>query len=67
MLGYFKKYSIIHFSHKATSSEEIEKSNRFILDGISIDMAILVQTGKYGDINTTDITTMGYYVIKFLP
>ena len=28
-------------------------------------MATLVQTGQYGTINKTDITTMGHYVIKF--
>ena len=28
-------------------------------------MAVLVQIGKYGDINTTDTTTMGYYVLNF--
>ena len=30
-------------------------------------MAALVQTDKYGDINKTDKTTMGHYVIKFMP
>ena len=29
-------------------------------------MASLVQSGKYGAINTTDISTMGYYVITFV-
>ena len=29
-------------------------------------MAALVQTGKYGAINTKDTATMGYYVIKFM-
>ena len=29
-------------------------------------MASLVQYGKYSDKNTTDITTMGYCVIKFI-
>ena len=29
-------------------------------------MFALVQTGKYGDMNTIDKTTMGYYVIKFI-
>ena len=29
-------------------------------------MAVLVQIGKYGAINTTYTTTMGYYVTKFL-
>ena len=29
-------------------------------------MDALVQTGNYGDINTTDTDTMGYYVMKFV-
>ena len=29
-------------------------------------MAELSQTGKYGAINTTDTTTMGYCVLKFM-
>ena len=29
-------------------------------------MALLVQYGKYGAMNKTDTTTMGYYVIKFV-
>ena len=30
-------------------------------------MYSLVQTDKYGAINTTDTSTIGYYVIKFMP
>ena len=29
-------------------------------------MALLVPSGKYGDKNATDSTTMGYYVIMFV-
>ena len=29
-------------------------------------MASLVQSGKYGFINTDDTTTSGFYVIKFI-
>ena len=29
-------------------------------------MALLVQYGKYGSMNTTDTPTMGYYVINFV-
>ena len=38
-----------------------------ILDGISENMASLVQSGMYGDINTDDTTKNGFYVIKFIP
>ena len=30
-------------------------------------MALLVESGKYGAINTTDTTTDGFYVIVFTP
>ena len=42
------------------------KINQGLLDEISDNMAVLVQTGKYGAINITDTTTMGYYVIKLI-
>ena len=29
-------------------------------------MSVLVQTVKYGSINTIDTTTIGYYKIKFI-
>ena len=29
-------------------------------------MASLVHNGKYGSINTTDITTMQYYIVKYV-
>ena len=29
-------------------------------------MSALVQNGKYGAINNSDLTTMGYYAVKFL-
>ena len=40
--------------------------NKVVLDGISANMASLVQLGKYGAINASDTTKMGYYVIKYL-
>ena len=37
-----------------------------VLDGISENIASLVQLGMYGAINTDDTTTNVFYVIKFL-
>ena len=37
-----------------------------LIDGISKNMDVLVQTVQYGTINTTDTTTMELYVIKKL-
>ena len=62
----FNNCNTIDFSHKSTSSEDIEKINQFVLDGISDNMDALLQTVQYGNINTSDTTTMGYYVVKLL-
>ena len=35
-------------------------------DIISDNMEPIVKTGKYGSINTADLTTIRYYVVKFL-
>ena len=40
--------------------------HKFVLDGISDNISALVQNRKYGVINNSDPTTMGYYVVKFL-
>ena len=66
MLGLFNNWDIITLSHKATPSKAFEFIHQVLIDGISDNMASLVQYGKYSDKNTTDITTMGYCVIKFI-
>ena len=66
VLGSFNNWIIIKLSHKATSSEEIDKIHQFVLDGISEKMDALVQTGQYGAINATDTATIGHYVIRFM-
>ena len=66
MLGSFNNWNTIQLSHKAASSENIDKTNQVVLDRISDNMDTLAQTGKYGAINTKDTTTMGYYVIKLI-
>ena len=67
MLGSFNNWNIIQLSHKATSSEEIYNIHQVVIYGIGENMAVLLQTGKYGAINTIDTTTMGYYAIEFMP
>ena len=37
-----------------------------VLEGISENMASLVQSCMYGAINTNDTTTNGFYVIQFI-
>ena len=66
MLGSFKIWNILQLSHKTKSCEEIDKSNQVVLDGICVNMDSLVKTWKYGAINTTYTTIMGYYAIKLI-
>ena len=66
VLGSYNNFNIIHLTLKSTSFEEFEKIHQVILDGISDNMASLVQSCKYGTINTSYTTTNGFYVIKFI-
>ena len=66
MLGYFNNWNIFKFTNNTTSSGVLDTVHKVVLDGISENMASLVQLGKYSDINAADPTTMGYYVIKYL-
>ena len=65
VLGSVSNSNIITFSYKSTTGEAFEDIYQVFLDGISENTASLVQPVKSGDINTTDTSTMGYYVIKF--
>ena len=49
----------------STSSDIIDEIHKVVLDGISDNMASLVESGKYGAINTTDTSTNVFYVIMF--
>ena len=44
----------------------LHEIHKVIIYGISENMASLVQSGKYGAINTDNTTKNGFYVIKFL-
>ena len=65
VLGAFNTWHIIELSSKSTSSETFDEIHQVVLDGISDNKASLVKSGKYGVINTTDISTNGFYVIMF--
>ena len=53
VLGSFNNWNIITFSYKSTTSEAFEETHQAVLDGTSDNMALLVQYGKYGDMDTT--------------
>ena len=65
VLGSFINWNIVKLSHKATTSEDFYDIHQVFLDGIRKNIASLVQPGEYGSMNTTDTSTMIYYVVKF--
>ena len=66
VLGSYNNWNIIHLTPKSIPSEEFDEINSVVFEGISENMASLVQLGMYGSINTDDTTTNGFYVIQFL-
>ena len=65
VLGAFNNWNIIELSSKSASSDTFDKINQVVLDSISDNMASLVESSKYGAINTTYTSTNGLYVIMF--
>ena len=63
VLGEFNNWNIIELSSKSNSSETFDEIHQVVLDGISDNMASLVESGKYVAINTTYTSTNGFYVI----
>ena len=59
----FNNWNIIKLSSKSTSSDTFDEIHQVFLDGISDNVASLVESGKYGAINTTDTSTNEFYVI----
>ena len=66
VIGSFNNWNIITLSHKATTIEYFEEIHQVVLDGISDNMSLLVQSGKYGAINKIGTQKMGHYVINFV-
>ena len=54
----FNNWNTIQFTNKTTQSEDFDAVHKQVIDGISGNMASLVQLGKYGAINASDKTTM---------
>ena len=52
-------------SPKSTSSDTFDEIHQVILDVISDNITSLVESGKYGAINTTYTSTNVFYVIMF--
>ena len=65
VLGSFNNWNIIQLSQKSIPSDAFDEIHQVVLDGISDNMASLVEPRKYGAINTTDTKTNGFHVIMF--
>ena len=65
VLGSFNNWNIIQLSPRSTSSDTFDETHWVVLDGISDNMASLVESRKYGSINTTDTSTYRFCVIVF--
>ena len=52
-------------SHKSTPSDAFDEIHQVIFDGISDNVDLLVESGKYGAIDTTDTAKNEFYVIMF--
>ena len=62
----FNNCNIIHLSQKSTPFEAFEEIHQVVINVISDNISSLLQYDKYGTINTSDTTTDGYYVLKFI-
>ena len=65
VLGDFTNWNMIQLSSKSTSSDTFDGIHQVVLDVISDNMSSLVESDKYGAINTIDTYTNGFYVIMF--
>ena len=66
MLGSFNNWNIIQLNNKTICSEYFDEVHKVVLYGISANMASLVQTGKYGAINSTYPVILIYYILKYV-
>ena len=64
--GSYNNFNIIHLTPKSTPLEVFDEIHQVVLDGISDNMASLVQSGMYGVINTDDTKKNAFYVIQFI-
>ena len=65
VLGPFNNWNMIQLSQKSNPFDAFDEIHQFVLDVISENMSPLVESRKYGSINTTDTETNGFYVIMF--
>ena len=52
-------------SQKSNTYDAFDEKHQVVLDGIGVNIALLVETGKYDSINTTETKIHDFYVIMF--
>ena len=62
----YNNWTIIEITPKSIPFEAFDEIHKVVLDGISENMASLVQSGMYGAINTSYNTTNGLCVLQFI-
>ena len=60
VLWSFNNWNIIQLSQNSTLYDKFDEIHQVVLDGISDNVASLVQCGKYGSIKTTDVAANGF-------
>ena len=66
VLDSYNNWNIIEITPKSIPFEASDEIHKVFIDGISENMASLVQSGMYGSTNTSGKTTDGFYVIQFI-
>ena len=64
VLGPYNNWTIIEITPISITFEALDEIHQVVLDGISDNMASLIQSGMYGTINTLDNTSNGFYIIQ---
>ena len=63
-IGSYNNWSTIDITPNSKPFKAFDEIRKFFIDGISENMASLVQSGIYGAINTDETTTNGLYAIQ---
>ena len=63
----YNNWNIIELTPTSITFESFDEIHKVVLDGISENVASLVQSGMHGAINTSDNKANGLYVIIFVP
>ena len=64
MVGAFNNWNTIQLTNKNSFPNDFDDIHNVFLDGIRENMVSLVQEVKYGDINASYLTIIGYLIAQ---